>query len=237
MQITSGLVSYARVVKDDDYGIKREAKVELSFMVGEGSSDADMLAHIDRTKDLAVGKVHDMLRVAKPATKSEPAPAGRPEVGTPLPASPPAGAAPATDAAVKPANDKERLAVEAMMKAALEAENVEAPVKKRAKKAPEAVAGTGQAISTGEERKDPDAANDGLDELFGGDGKPAAAPPTRQITDKDLNEEVQKKNHVLKDSKKIIALKETYVGPMPKQLRDIPQDKREAFLKDLAALA
>lgn len=231
MQITSGSVSYLRVVKDDDFGIKREAKVDLSFTV-DGDEEV-FVAALDAVKDTAVTKVHEMLRVkAQPATKSETAAAGPATAGTPLPATqaPAAGSAPMTD--------KDKLAAEALAKASKKTEEVDvtaAPKKTtKPKKAPAEAVGTGQAISTGEERKDP-AQEDDLSALFGEDEKPAA--PAREVTDKELNEAAQKANARLKDSKKIIALKEKYVGPMPKSLRDIPKEKREEFLKELEALA
>lgn len=213
MQITSGIVMYSRVVKDDDYGIKREAKVELSFMVAEGEEP-----DVDRAKDLAVAKVHEMLRV-KPATKSEPAAVPN-SAGSPLPAHPGAAAVPA------PANDKAKLAAAAAEKATPKEAPAEKPEKAPAKKKPVPAIEQRQ-ISTGEERKDP---ND-MSELFGEEEE-----KPREITDKELNEEVQKKVAALKSSAQVLALKKTYVGEMPKTVRDIPQDKRAQFLKDMKAL-
>lgn len=213
MQITSGVVSYSRVVKDDDYGIKREAKVELSYMLAEGEA-----LDLDHVKDMAVAKVHEMLRV-KPATKSDAPPAASTQAGTPLPAAPAAGGAKApsdampsgTEGAGKPkkANDKDKLAAAAIDKAT--------------PKKPVPDIETRQ-ISTGEERDD-------MSELFGDD-----EPKPREITDVEVNAETQKAVARLKSAEKVKALKEKYVGPMPKTVRDVPQAQREQFLKDLKAL-
>lgn len=211
MQITSGIVSYLRVVKDDDFGIKREAKVELSYMLAEGEA-----LDLDHVKDMAVTKVHEMLRV-KPATKSDAAPAAT-QAGTPLPAAPAAGAAKAPEAkapvAPKKSSDKDKLAAAAADKAT-------------PKKPVPAI--EERQISTGEERKSPE--DDDMSELFGED-----EPKAREITDVEVNAETQKAVARLKSAEKVKALKEKYVGPMPKTVRDVPQAQREQFLKDLKAL-
>lgn len=210
MQITSGIVSYLRVVKDDDFGIKREAKVELSYMLAEGEA-----LDIDHVKDMAVAKVHEMLRV-KPATKSDAAPAAT-QAGTPLPAAPAAGAAKAPEAkpvAPKKSSDKDKLAA-----AAIDKVTPKKPVP----------AIEERQISTGEERKSPE--DDDMSELFGED-----EPKAREITDVEVNAETQKAVARLKSAEKVKALKEKYVGPMPKTVRDVPQAQREQFLKDLKAL-
>jgi hypothetical protein len=201
-QITGGKYSYTRVVKDDDYGIKREFSAELTFNVGEDDPVGDIGVEIaQRVVDIT----HEKLRI-KSATASVPAAASEiVKTGSPSPVGP-------SPAAAVPVNDKEKLAAEAVARAT--------PAPTKPKRAPKAEAAPVPVVE------------DDLSELFG-----ETAAPARVITDKDLMEAVTKKNATLKDPPKIVALRIKYVGQLPKQMRDIPQEKREEFLKELDALS
>lgn len=63
--------------------------------------------------------------------------------------------------------------------------------------------------------------------------------PVTEVTDKDLNDSVQKKNAVLKDPQKIKGLIGAFNADpkKPFTLREIPQAQRQTFLQRLDALA
>jgi hypothetical protein len=202
-QITSGKFLYGRVVKDDDYGIKREFIAELSFGIGENESPDEIMGYVaQKVVDIAHAKLR--LPAAAPTGAAVEVQA-RP--GSPPPAPPPA-AAPA------PVNDKERLAAQVVAAAT--------PAVVKPKRAPKLV------------EPAPEAAPDDLSALFGDEPAKEIVKP---ITDKELNDAVQHKNATLKNPPKIVALKEKFAGPLPKALRDIPQEKRAQFLTELAALS
>lgn len=199
-QVTGGKFHYLRVVKDDEFGIKREFAAELSFSVGENESPDEISAFVAQK---VVDITHEKLRIRSAAQAGATAAEVQAKPGSP-PLAPPPAVAPA------PVNDKERLAVEAGL-------TVIPAEPKKAKKAPKIEAAP---------------AEDDLSALFGEPEKPAAKP----VTDKELNDAVQAKNATLKNPPKIVNLKEAFAGPLPKALRDIPQDRRAEFLIQLAAL-
>lgn len=201
-QVTGGKFHYLRVVKDDEFGIKREFAAELSFSVGENESPDEISAFVAQK---VVDITHEKLRIRSAAQAGATAAEVQAKPGSP-PLAPPPAVAPA------PTNDKERLAAEAGLTV------IPAELKKP-KKAPK--------IETA-----PAPAEDDLSALFG-DEKAATKP----ITDKELNDAVQAKNATLKNPSKIVALKEKFAGPLPKALRDIPQEKRATFLTELSALS
>lgn len=106
------------------------------------------------------------------------------------------------------------------------AEKLNAADTKKAKAPPK----TGAAISTGEERKDPD--NNDISDLLG-----ETPAEVKTITDKDLSAACNAQNGKMKEgAPSIRKLIEKFAGPLPKQVRDIPQEKRQAFLDELKAL-
>jgi hypothetical protein len=119
-QITGGKFHYLRVVKDDDFGIKREFQAELTFSVGENESPDEIMGFVAQK---VVDVTHEKLRIRSAA----PTGAAAGEVQA-KPGSPPLAPLPA--AAPAPVNDKEKLA------AAL----VEKTTPKKGKKAPDIAA-------------------------------------------------------------------------------------------------
>jgi hypothetical protein len=201
-QITGGKFHYLRVVKDDDFGIKREFAAELTFGVGENESPDEIIGFVaQKVVDIA----HEKLRIRTGSAAAE----VQARSGSPSPASPPAAADPAPTP--PKVNDKERLAAEAGLTQAAPAKPKKAP-----KIAPVPV----------------ETVDDDLSELFG----ETEPKPVRVVTDKEIIDAVNKKNSVLKDPPKLVALKEEFVGKLPKQLRDIPAERREEFLQRLDAL-
>lgn len=86
--------------------------------------------------------------------------------------------------------------------------------------------GTGQAISSGGERTNPADDLSFLDE-------PEAAP---EITDKEIVDKIGQVNGKINNPIEIKKLVGKFAGQPPKTYRDIPQDKRATFLKELLAL-
>ncbi len=138
-QITGGKYTYSRVVKDDDYGIKREFTAELGFTVGEDDPVGDIGIEIaQKVVDIA----HEKLRIKGSAPATGPAAAEVQARQGPPPPAPPPAAGPA------PINDKERLAQAAGLVP-------ETPAPKPPKKAPKL------------DKPAPVAADDDLSSLFG----------------------------------------------------------------------
>lgn len=210
MNITGGTIGYERVVKDDDYGINRKAKCELSFQLAESD---ELSSSADVVKEACVDKVNQMLRV-KPAPKPDAAPAIPARVSPPAAAQEPAASAP---------KDKTKADLEAEMLAKAGAEKP-----KRAKKAPESVVEAQPPISTGEPRVSEE---DAMAELLG-----EAAEPEKPIpTEVEMNNAVQKKVAQLKTPAKVIELKRKYVGAAA--INTIPKERRVEFLEELNALS
>lgn len=223
--ITAGFIEYSEQVQPGTFG-SPQAKAHFAFAIPDGEG-------YEATAQLAAREAKNYVRTILGLKKAEPAAAAPQPVILP--------ATPTADTGSAPLNDKEKLAAELVART-----TPKATTKKRAPAAA-VEAPTGQAISQGTAGDDPkpgseetgDPTDDGnLDELFGDESKPAEpVKPVKIITDKELVEAVQKRNGIIKKPKEITALKEKYSGPMPKQLRDIPADKREDFLKELEALS
>jgi hypothetical protein len=212
MQITGGRVVYGRTVQPAQYESKK-AEVEITFVLAEGEDLGDSL---DKAAAYAMSKGQEMVGV-KPATK--PARSAMAEDGARAEA---AEAAVVLDKRTKEGKEAAKAAAAAAMNA------------KDAGKKPdtEALPEDKPAISTTpENRVDPNDTSF-LDE---GSEEPAV------ITDKELHDAAGKKNTVLMKTHgnaapaMIKALKNEY-APLPKQLKDIAQDKRAEFLKRLEAL-
>lgn len=210
-QVTSGVVEYSRVRKDDDYGIKREAKVSLSFTVDEGEDHLTVLALLGAN---AVERVHGMIQIRVPE--------GVVSSG--------ASVAPSAVAPATPSGPKEAAA------AALNAAETkpETPTKpKRPPKTQQPATPAADAILGAETPAPatpaPAASDDGLGDLLG-------AVEVKPVTDQELGAFITRRNAVLKKPEAIRALIAKYAGPVPKQARDIPQEKRQDFLKELDAL-
>src|ERR1700687_379886 len=103
-QITGGKLHYTRVVKDDDYGIKREFGAELTFGVGENESPDEIMEYVAQK---VVDVTHAKLRIKSATPTGAAAAEVQARPGSPPPAPPPA-AAPAL-------NDKEKLAIEVIV--------------------------------------------------------------------------------------------------------------------------
>ena len=207
MQITGGKVTYLRSVQPAQYESKK-CEVEIVFTLGEGEVLGNQL---DIAAKAAVDKVHEVvgLKVVTGTAKV---------ATTPKNPTPPPAQDPKADAA---ANMTAR----------------EQKAQAQANKAPKTPPSTGAAISTGGERKP---ADDGLD--FDLIPSTVEAPASAPITDKDLTAAVNKKHGELAKTlgqaaaPKVRELIAEYAGELPKQLRDIPADKRAEFLVALAGL-
>jgi hypothetical protein len=208
-QITHGVVKYSRTLNLGDYNSKK-ADVEIGFQVAEGESHDKML---NLASSIAVNKAEEILT-------GKAAPAAAASVG-------PVGGG----NAVMSDDDKKRLAAaDAAAKKKAKEDAAAAAKTAKAAKAPPAVdddfgdepTGTGAAPAAGDED---------LNDLLG-DDVTATAPP---VTDKDLLEAVQKKNGEIKSAPAIRNLLGKYVAA-PGQLKDIPAEKRAAFLAELKTL-
>ncbi len=209
-QITSGSITYGRTVQPAQYESKK-AEATFAFAVGEGESYEEIVAE---AMALATGKVHEMVGLnAAKVTADAVAPKSR--MGRPP--------NPANAARQPVVNEKEiaaaKMAAEAAAKKA-------APVADELDDTP--------AISTGAERVDPAQAqaelNDDLDDILG------AAEEVKPITDKDLTDQVTRVNAKIKNATAIRQLVAKFAGAPPKQMKDIPQNKRAEFLEALNGL-
>lgn len=211
MQITGGRVSFSRTVKPADYESKA-ATVELTFLVEEGEDHDPVLQ--------AIGSIVQAKALELVGLK----PAGNGSAGAPR--------------ATKPAG-KTKADLEAEAAAALGGNPTSG---KAAKTPPKAAAPkTGAAISTGEPRGEADgSAHDAASvedvtsaadpAAIGDDDLMSAAPA--EITDADLTSRITQHNAKIKNPVAIRQLIGKYVKA-PGQARDIPQDKRAAFLAEL----
>lgn len=220
-QITGGKIFYSQTRQAAQFEPKK-AEVELSFIVGEGEAFADIAK---MAEDFAVAKVQEMIGAkATPAARQ-------------VQSAPPK---PAVDAAPKssPAMDTTPVDPKAAYAAAQAAEKATAKpaaktsVPKAGKKADE----TKAAISTGDERVNPE--DDGIDMGTSDDDILGAAEPVvvaAAITDAELTSAISKVNQKLNNAQLIRGLVATFVDP-PKGSRDIPQEQRADFIVKLEAL-
>ncbi len=223
VQITNGTIGYSRVRKDEDFGINRKAEASLSFTFEDGEifSTADIETQVF---DIAHRLLAKQFTAARAATKAEPtANAGVSEV-------PPPSAQSTIGSA--PPNDKEKLAQAAGVdaKAALEAKT---------------------AAQFGQNAKPPRAPRKPKDATVA--ATPAPAPVVEDddplglgivvpeakvdpVTDAELGSATVAQNKKIQKPEAIRALIAKYAGAPPKQARDIPQEKRHAYLEELKTI-
>lgn len=200
--VTGGVVRYERSVKVADYENKKLG-VELSFNNDDG---ADIAAGLDQVGNQAVEFVHAKLGI----------PAGTPAQRRANAANKASAAGAITEVA---ASDTQKAASAAARKT---------PAKPPAAKVDDTVdmgdSATGQSISSGGERVDPNDLSF-LDE-----------PAVAEITDKAVVDKIGQVNGKINNPIAIKKLVGEFAGQPPKTYRDIPQDKRAEFLKKLEAL-
>lgn len=230
MQIMGGKVTYARTVQPAQYESKK-AEVEISFTLSDGEEMGDSL---DRAGNWAMTKCHEMVGITKPTHATEKTMAAIAD-----------GVQAAKDArhieeVTNPLGLPKETKGKGKTQAEKDAAKAEAAAKMNGKKAtaplpdPDALPDEPtQAISSGDERVSPDDNDTSfLDE---------PSTPAREIKDTELYEAAGKKNkelmpkHAGASPAMIKALVQKFV-PLPKQLKDIPQDQRTKFLEQLAAL-
>lgn len=211
--ITSGRIVYSRTVKTGDYENKK-FEIEYCFNVDDGQ-DAGALT--DQVGGMCVEKCHIMLGLAKAKSAADTKTITGVESG-------------GKEAAAAAMNAKDK------PKAEIEAE--ETPPKRKAGRPPNTTKKTTEADEldaptpqTKEQTKVE------VDEDF---DTPSDAP---EITDVDLTTAASRKNaelaktHAGAAPAMIRGLRDKFFAdPTGKTLRDIPQDKRKAFLEQLEAL-
>lgn len=224
MQIMGGKVTYARTVQPAQYESKK-AEVEISFTLSDGEEMGDSL---DRAGNWAMDKCHEMIGLKKPAPVTATAEKIAEKVEAIAEGVRAAAEAP-KDTKPKGKTQAEKDAAKAEAAAKMNGKKATAPLPD-----PDALPDEPtQAISSGDERVSPeDNDTSFLDE---------PSTPAREIKDTELYEAAGKKNkelmpkHAGASPAMIKALVQKFV-PLPKQLKDIPQDQRTKFLEQLAAL-
>lgn len=224
MQIMGGKVTYARTVQPAQYESKK-AEVEISFTLSDGEEMGDSL---DRAGNWAMQKCHEMVGITKPAPMAATAEKIAEKVEAIAEGVKAAAEAP-KDTKGKGKTQAEKDAAKAEAAAKMNGKKATAPLPD-----PDALPDEPtQAISSGEERVSPDDNDTSfLDE---------PSTPAREIKDTELYEAAGKKNkelmpkHAGASPAMIKALVQKFV-PLPKQLKDIPQEQRTKFLEQLAAL-
>jgi hypothetical protein len=219
-QINGGTVTFKRSFQPEQYG-SRGAEVALSFTIFEGEELGDML---DRAGALARDKVMELV-YAK-------APVGAKAVVADLPAPKHEKASPAVEAIAAAVVVADKVEGKEQAAAKLNAKDV--AMKKTLAKVAKAVGATPAAapaedpfaepkanISTGEERVD------NLDDVLGVEGP--------VITPKDLQDAVTKKHATFGRGQEIRAVVNKYVTH-PATVKEIPVDKRAAFIAEIEAL-
>jgi len=206
-QITGGEVGFGRTVKTGDFENKR-VDVKLSFTVGDGEDYSTILA---LAAQQAHAKCHEMLGLRE---KPLPAPANQP--------------APGANGKVAPTTTGPIVETAGPAEAANKARAKRPPKIEQPDPAAVDVAAEQPPAKTPEPPKaaEPDPAAVVEEEWAG-----AAS----EITDADLMGAITKKNGEIKNPVLIRNLIGKYV-PAPKPAREIPQDKRQAFLNELTAL-
>lgn len=231
VRITNGTIGYSRVRKDEDFGINRKADASLSFTFEDGEifSTADIETQVFDIIHRLLAKQFTAARAA--ATKAEPVVTDAPLVPPPVERVPQAGSAPPTPAGA--VNDKERLAAAAGVdaKAALEAKTAaqfgqNAKPARAPRKTKDATAAATPAPAPVVEDDDP---------LGLGIVVPEAK--VDPVTDAELGSATVAQNKKIQKPEAIRALIAEFAGPPPKQARDIPQEKRHAYLEKLKTLS
>jgi hypothetical protein len=232
VQITNGTIGYSRVKKDEDFGINRKGEASLSWSVEDGESPSQVKLHIEQIEQTVFDIAHRLLTKQFTAARAAEQKAG-PEAGVKSGAVPPP--APATPTGPAPTNDKEKLAAEAGVgtdaREALEkktaaqfgqnAKPPRAPKKSKEAPAPETPA--------------PAAVIEDDDPL--GLGIVVPEPAAEPVTDAELGSATVARNKAIQKPDAIRALIAEFAGAPPKQARDIPQDKRHAYLEKLKTLS
>jgi hypothetical protein len=237
--LIGGTIRYEDGVKNtagDTYSPTRKVAVELNFAIPEDPGiDAD--SYVNDVLDQAIALVNEKLGIAKPTRAAK-------------------VTSVSTDA--KASYDAANVQTAENLKAAL-AENAAAR-KPRGPNKPKAVdetplAGAATVVADGA-AKPANVTATSSDPMIQHDIDAGTPPPAEkttdpaameewaseavtEVTDKDLNDAVHKKNSVLKDPPKIKALIAIF-NPDPKKpftLREIPQAQRQPFLQKLEALA
>jgi hypothetical protein len=220
VQITNGTIGYSRVKKDDDFGINRKAEASLSWSAEEGESPAQIKLHIEQIEQAVFDIAHRLLTkqfTAARAAELKAEPAATADVAV----SPPANPAPSTGSA-PPVNDKERLALEAKTVAQF-GQNTKPPrAPRKPKDAPAA------------ETLAPTPVIEDDDPLGLGIVVPEEKP--EPVTDAELGSATVAQNKKIQKPDAIRALIAEFAGPPPKQARDIPQERRHAYLAKLKTL-
>jgi hypothetical protein len=228
MNITNGTIGYSRVKKDEDFGINRKGEASLSFTFDEDETP-DTSAVEQAVFDIAhrlLTKQFTAARAAELKTEPDAGPKVGEAVPPPVKPAAPSGSVP---------SDKEKLAAEAGVGAtareALEkktaaqfGQNAKPPrAPKKAKDAPAAAAPAPAPVA---EDDDPL-----------GLGIVVPEPPAEPVTDAELGSATVARNKAIQKPDAIRALIAEFAGAPPKQARDIPQDKRHAYLEKLKTLS
>jgi hypothetical protein len=228
MNITNGTIGYSRVKKDEDFGINRKGEASLSFSFDDGEV-ADTSKIEQAVFDIAHRLLTKQFTAARAAElKAEPDAGPKVDKAVPPPAksAAPSGSVP---------SDKEKLAAEAGVGAAareaLEKKTAEqfgqGPKPPRApRKAKDAPAPAAPATAAAVEDDDPL-----------GLGIVVPEPVLEPVTDAELGSATVAKNKALQKPDAIRALIAEFAGKPPKQARDIPQEKRHAYLEKLKTLS
>lgn len=184
----------------------KKAEARLDFTVGDGE---DYVEVFDRAAKGARLQVHAMLGIADKVKEEKPA-------------------APATPTAT---NDKTKLAeaVTGGKPGEVVTEGKPAAEKKQRGAKPPKPADAGVDVVT----EQPKAA-DTDEDIF---GPTTPATPARTIADQELSEVCREKNKEINDTVAIRGVMAQFGGgPPPLQLRNIPQEKRQAFIDAVKAL-
>lgn len=224
-QITGGKIFYSQTRQAAQFEPKK-AEVELSFIVGEGETFAEVAK---MAEDFAVAKVQEMIGAkATPAARTVQSAPPKPAVDASTGGK---GAAAMDTTQPAPVSGKEAYAAK---EAAAKAPRASVP---KAGKKDEAK----PQISQGGERVNPeDDAIDMGDVTLDADGLPIEAGEpvvvAAQITDAEMTSAISKVNQKLQNPALIRAVVAEFVGPPPKSSRDIPQEKRAEFIAKVEAL-
>jgi hypothetical protein len=221
MNITNGTIGYSRVKKDEDFGINRRGEASLSFTFND-----DETFDTSKIEQAVFDIAHRLLTKQFTAARAAELKA-EPEAGVKLDAvSPPVPATPTGSAPV--VNDKERLALEAKTVAQFGQGPKPPRAPRKTKDAPAPEATTKAAVVS-----DNDVILDD-DPLGLGIIVPEVKP--EPVTDAELGSATVAQNKKIQKPDAIRALIAEFAGAPPKQARDIPQDKRHAYLEKLKTL-
>ena len=214
-QVTGGSVTFGRTIQPAQFESKK-AEVTITFAVAEDDKPEDARAMLDGAAARAQEKALELvgLKAIKAAAMAQADPLAK-ATAEPKP-DPLAKVQDADRPGAKRGPKTAEKAPEADPLAAAEAaaESVNEAEEAEAHKA--AMARANAAVA--------DADGDLLGE---------AAP--QPVTDKELMDAVTKKMAEINNGPAIKAVREKYV-PTPKGIRDIPQDKRRAFIEEIAKL-